>query len=153
MLVYESNGIVLFPHDERAEKHCAKTKGLLLDLTVRGHSLKEHSFLFAYMTFLFQQLKNEYDDPEVFRHQVSLDVDHVKIFRIKMLREQIERLLAMCEARDGWVDLRVPKSWSFGKSHHEEFHPLANRVSGWGYEHTGIDIEEWQKKHSQYMGA
>lgn len=153
MNIYESTGLSLLPTDEKSERHCKRTKGLLLDLSVKGHSLKEHGFIFGYLTFCFKQLKEEYSDPEVFRHQVSLDIDHVKIYRIKMLRDQIMRLLEMCEANHGWVDLRVPKSWSFGKSDHEEFHSIVPRVDGWGIDHTGIGIEEWRAKSPFYKGA
>ena len=153
MLLYESTGLALVPKNEEAFRHCLKRKGHVLSLAVLGHSLAEHAFIFGYLTWCFKQLKADWEDPEVFRYQVSLDIDHVEIIRIRMDREQILKLLEQGEKRGGWVDLRIPKSWSFGKSHFKEFHDVCIRVGMWGEEHTGIGLDEWKRKNPHYRSA
>lgn len=147
------DGKILAPTDDRAVAHCKKLSGHVVDMVVASHSLPEHAMLFSYLNWLFVQLKDQYDDPEAFRWQVSLDVDHAKIMRVKMEMDKVNQLSVQCSARGGMVDLRVPKSWSFKKSHWKEFDDLTNRVSAWGEDHAGIGIAEWKMKHKQFLGA
>lgn len=144
---------VAIPKDEKTAAYLKRKQMHVLQLVERSHSPLEHDFLFAYLDWLWENyFKVEYPDKEAFRHQVSIDVGHVKIRRLRMRMAYLERLLEIAR-KTGWVDLEIPKSWSFAKSAHEEFHDLTKRVGEWGEEKTGIGIDEWRAKHPQFRQA
>lgn len=138
---------VAIPKNDQAAAYLMRRQREVIQLVERSHSPLEHDFFFAYIDFLFDDYfaKHEYSDREAFRHQLAIDVGHVKIRRLRMAISYLERMIEMARST-GWVDLEIPKSMSFAKSHHEEFHALVKRVSDWGFEQVGIDIDEFKKK-------
>lgn len=144
---------VAIPKDDRTAAYLRRKQRQVLQLVERSHSPLEHDFLFAYLDWLWETyFKAEYPDREAFRHQVSIDVGHVKIRRLRMRADYLERL-AVLARETGWVDLEIPKSWSFSKAAFEEFHDLTKRVGEWGKDRSGIGLDEWRAKHPRFREA
>jgi len=151
-MLFDSNGHVLVPTDESAEKYVERRKGKVLRMVEKDHSEQQHRTLFDYLNWLWKWgFIYEYPDPDTFRDQVSLDMGHVKYGRIYVGVKYLEELLEEAKTDGGWIEKIEAASWSFRKCDHEKFNALCKRINDWGWELTGVDIDTFLKNKDKYL--
>lgn len=119
--------------DKQGEAWLKRYSGKDVLLTVSGHSLPEHRLLFTYLNWIWNEYYRleKYHDQDDFRDWVSVSVGHVKT--------------TIMEVNGAQVVFTKPKSWSFAKCDHAQFHALTNAVNDLFERLHGVSIETFRQ--------
>lgn len=139
-MLYKSDGHVLIPVEEKAVKFIQLRLERVVDMSEASHSSKQHRGFFSYLNWWWMDYEREqYQDPDAFRQQLSIWIGHVKIVKIKV--------------GDNWLDCQIAKSWSPRTCGQEEFNGIVERASEIGKQRTGISFAEYLEKIPAFRPA
>jgi hypothetical protein len=106
--------LAMFAINEQGRKWIKRRLNKDILVFEAGHSLPEHRTFFDYLNYCWRdKFQDEYPDAEDFRTFISYKVSHYTTTIMEIDGQPVKFIKV--------------KSWSFGKSHFDEFHELFKR--------------------------